>query len=87
MAMYNHATAEPFSFMFVRLDAKTKKDMFWLRFEARISPLEESDADDGTQQHSGSLGNHSGPNEQGRKDRQGSGNTVERPQRGTIKNR
>jgi hypothetical protein len=87
VAMYNHATAEPFSFMFVRLDAKTKKDMFWLRFEARISPLEESDADVDTQQHSRSLGNHSGQNEQGRPNRQEPGNRVERSQRGAIKNR
>jgi hypothetical protein len=43
MAMYEHATAEPYSFMFVRLDAKTRRDMFWLRFEARLSPQEESD--------------------------------------------
>jgi len=43
VAMYEHATAEPYSFMFVRLDAKTRRDMFWLRFEARLSPQEESD--------------------------------------------
>jgi hypothetical protein len=43
MQLYNHATAEPFSFMFVRLDAKTRRDMFWLRFEARLLPQEESD--------------------------------------------
>lgn len=45
MSLYNHATADPYSFMFVRLDAKTKRDMFWLRFEARLLPNEESDSD------------------------------------------
>ena len=43
MELYRHGTAEPFSFLFVRLDAKTRRDMFWLRFEARLSPVEESD--------------------------------------------
>ena len=36
MELYRHATAEPFSFLFVRLDAKTREDMFWLRFEKRL---------------------------------------------------
>jgi hypothetical protein len=31
--------------MFVRLDAKTRRDMFWLRFEARLLPKEESEDD------------------------------------------
>ena len=54
MAMYDYATQEPFSFMFVRLDAKTRRDMFWLRFEARISPQEETDdATDEPEQHAG----------------------------------
>jgi hypothetical protein len=43
MDLYNHATADPYSFMFVRLDAKTRRDMFWLRFEARLLPQEEKD--------------------------------------------
>ena len=38
MEMYREATTEPYSFMFVRLDAKTRRDMFWLRFEARLIP-------------------------------------------------
>ena len=48
MDLYNHATAEAFSFLFVRLDAKTRRDMFWLRFESRLA-IEESDdgLDDG----------------------------------------
>jgi len=38
MEMYKAATEEAFSFMFIRLDAKTRRDMFWLRFEARLLP-------------------------------------------------
>lgn len=36
MELLEYATKEPFSFLFVRLDAKTRKDTFWLRFETRI---------------------------------------------------
>jgi hypothetical protein len=36
--LYRTATAEPFSFMFVRLDAKTRETMFYLRFEQRLVP-------------------------------------------------
>jgi hypothetical protein len=48
MDLYNYATTEPFSFLFVRLDAKTRRDAFWLRFESRLA-IEESDdgLDDG----------------------------------------
>ena len=38
MEVYREATAEPFSFMFVRLDAKTRDTMFYLRFESRLIP-------------------------------------------------
>ena len=38
MELYREATAEPFSFMFVRLDAKTRDTMFYLRFESRLVP-------------------------------------------------
>ena len=41
MAMYRVATEEPYSFMFVRLDAKTRETMFWLRFEAALVPESE----------------------------------------------
>jgi hypothetical protein len=41
--MYQEATAEPYSFLFVRLDAKTRRDMFWLRFEARLVPEDASE--------------------------------------------
>ena len=46
MEIYNYATAEPFSFLFVRLDAKTRRDMFWLRFESRLAIQESDDGDD-----------------------------------------
>ena len=38
MDLYRTATEDPYSFMFIRLDAKTRRDMFWLRFEARLVP-------------------------------------------------
>jgi hypothetical protein len=44
MSLYKHATAEAFSFLFVRLDAKTRDSMFWLRFQSRLLPQEESDS-------------------------------------------
>ena len=46
MELYKYSTADPFSFMFVRLDAKTKRDMFWLRFENRLLPIETDDDGD-----------------------------------------
>ena len=48
MDLYTHATSEPYSFLFVRLDAKTRRDAFWLRFETRLTPqTEDEDKDDG----------------------------------------
>jgi hypothetical protein len=38
LQMYREATAEPYSFLFIRLDAKTRDMMFWKRFEARLIP-------------------------------------------------
>ena len=46
LSLLNHATAEAFSFLFVRLDAKVKRDMFWLRFESRLLPTENDDDGD-----------------------------------------
>jgi hypothetical protein len=47
LEMYRQATAEPYSFMFIRLDAKTRETMFFLRFESRLVPedvdIEETD--------------------------------------------
>ena len=60
MEMYKAATEEAYSFMFVRLDAKTRRDMFWLRFEARLLPesgVEENDVLE-------SVGNSKGKAEQ-----------------------
>ena len=58
LSLLNHATAEAFSFLFVRLDAKTKRDMFWLRFESRLLPIEnEEDGSVGDEQRlAGSSG-------------------------------
>ncbi len=38
LEMYKEATREPFSFLFVRLDAKTREEMFHIRFESRLVP-------------------------------------------------
>ena len=38
LEMYRAATEEPFSFLFIRLDAKTRQEMFYLRFEQRLVP-------------------------------------------------
>ena len=43
LALVEFATAEPFSFLFVRLDAKSRKDTFWLRFEKRLAIQETDD--------------------------------------------
>ncbi len=43
MDLYRTATEDPYSFMFIRLDAKTRRDMFWLRFEARLLPEDVSE--------------------------------------------
>ena len=76
MALYTYATQEPFSFMFARLDAKTRRDMFWLRFEARLLPKEESDDEGGVGQP---LGNSTGETQPGRKARPAASKTAKRP--------
>ena len=38
LQLYREATAEPYSFLFIRLDAKTRETMFYLRFEHRLVP-------------------------------------------------
>ena len=77
MELYKYATQDPFSFMFVRLDAKTRRDMFWLRFESRLLPKEtESDADDDDGQP---LGGSTGRLQQVCKARQGSSTTAKQP--------
>ena len=77
MELYKYATQDPFSFMFVRLDAKTRRDMFWLRFESRLLPKEtESDADDDDGQP---LGGGTGSLQQVCKARQGSSTKAKQP--------
>ena len=71
MELYNYATTDAFSFLFVRLDAKTRRDMFWLRFEARLCIQESDDGlDDGERK-----------DEQIRENGQKSRKSSERPQR------
>jgi hypothetical protein len=77
MELYKHATAEAFSFLFVRLDAKTRDNMFWLRFEKRLVPKQTDDGDDGA----GSVGSGAGGLQQVRKDGPPSGSDPKRPQR------
>jgi hypothetical protein len=36
--IFEYATREPYSWLTVKLDAKEKKDIFWLRFERRLVP-------------------------------------------------
>jgi hypothetical protein len=43
MDLYRAATADPYSFMFIRLDAKTRETMFYLRFEQRLAPEDVED--------------------------------------------
>ena len=46
LELYKEATKEPYSFLFIRLDGKTRQEMFYLRFEQRLIPEsadEESD--------------------------------------------
>ena len=47
MELYNYATSEAFSFLFVRLDVRTRRDAFWLRFESRLVPETSDDDKDG----------------------------------------
>lgn len=41
--LYEYATAEPFSWLTIRLDAKSPQDAFWLRFEKRLIPQSAED--------------------------------------------
>jgi hypothetical protein len=43
LQMYREATSEPYSFLFIRLDAKTRETMFYLRFEHRLVPEDVSE--------------------------------------------
>ena len=37
MALYNAATEEPFSFLYVKLTSKAKDDMFYKRFDRKLA--------------------------------------------------
>ena len=54
MDLYTHATTEPYSFLFVRLDAKTRRDAFWLRFETRLTPQTEEEGKEDDDLHGSS---------------------------------
>jgi hypothetical protein len=43
MELYKYATTQPHSFLNVKLDAKVRRDVFWLRFETRLVPKESED--------------------------------------------
>ncbi len=49
LSIFEYATREPYSWLTVKLDAKDKRDLFWLRFERRLIPESEciSNADGG----------------------------------------
>ena len=36
MQLYTMATSEPYSFLYVKLTAKSKKDMFYIRFDKKL---------------------------------------------------
>ena len=38
LRFYREATEEPYSFLYIRLEAKKPEDMFWERFEYRLLP-------------------------------------------------
>ena len=71
LALIEYATAEPYSFLFVRLDAKNRSETFWLRFERKLCIQESNDGlDDGERK-----------DEQVREDGQTSRKSPQRPQR------
>lgn len=46
MELYKYAIDDqPYSFLWCKLDAKMRRDVFWLRFEARLLPENSSDSD------------------------------------------
>ena len=48
LEMFETATAEPYSFWYSDLTAKTKENMFWLRFEKRMVPVKRLDRSSGS---------------------------------------
>ena len=47
IGLIRHATAEPYSFLYVDLAARRPEEMFWLRFEKRLVPGDDSSSSDG----------------------------------------
>jgi len=44
--VYQLATKEPYSFLYMKLDAKKLNDIFYIRFEKKIPFLDEEDEDE-----------------------------------------
>ena len=63
LELYRYATEDPYSFLFVRLDAKTRDSMFYLRFEKRLLP-KDSDGSSQLESDGGPLGGYSAVGEQ-----------------------
>jgi len=55
MEMYDLATREPFSFWYIYLSAKRKEDMFFLRFDKRLTPALSAPSGKGVIDDHGSL--------------------------------
>ena len=43
LALYNAATEEPFSFLYAKLTSKSKDDMFYKRFDHKLTVVEGED--------------------------------------------
>ena len=56
--LYTYATTDAYSFLCIRLDAKTRRDAFWLRFEARLVPETSDEDKDGHGSLDQSAGRH-----------------------------
>jgi hypothetical protein len=54
MDLFSYATREPYSWLTIKLDAKDKRDIFWLRFERRLLP-ESEDMSNADGERSGSV--------------------------------
>ena len=52
VSLIRHATAEPYSFLYVDLAARKPDEMFWLRFEKRLVP-KDFDSDSGESESDG----------------------------------
>ena len=55
LEMYDLATREPFSFWYIYLAAKRKEDMFFLRFDKRLTPALSAPSGKGFDDHGSSA--------------------------------